>query len=304
MFLCGINKCCSPKTPMRDIVITGVSGFLGASILEAAGNLSPLARVHAIASPRCGDIDLSRPEAFERLRSKVIISNPKETALIHAAAIVDWDESERALTGNQIMTLNVARWAREAQIGFSVLVSTVNVYRSVRKIEAVDTDVEPTTFYGAGKLAAEHVWRISLREEQRAIVRLAGIWGWQNPPTMFWNRLLQAAAHGSPSPLVVRRGASLRNYISAPEAAECLLQLAANKVHGLFLGAGRDAVDSRSFVSAVQKLPSSRLEVDWQDDGGRDEAIFTPSPELLPYLKPFPAELEDLWQKRPKRKAE
>jgi nucleoside-diphosphate-sugar epimerase len=289
---------------MRDLVVTGASGFLGASLIEAARSLYPDVRVHAIESPRCGGIDLARPDAFERLGSEIRIAHPEEAALIHAAAIVDWDESERALTSNPAMALNVARWSRDVRLGFSVLVSTVNVYPSASKIEAVDTSVEPPTLYGVGKLAAEHVWRILLPEDQRATVRLAGIWGWQSRPTMFWNRLLQAASNGSQAALVVRRGASFRNYISASEAGECLLRVAANKVHGLFLGAGRDTVDTRTFVSAVQELPLSRLEVEWQDDGGRDQTIFTPSPELLPYLKPFPSVLANLWRNRPKREAD
>jgi nucleoside-diphosphate-sugar epimerase len=288
---------------MRDIVVTGASGFLGASLVEAARSLYPDARVRAISSPRQGGIDLTRPDAFERLRSEIRIPHPEEAALIHAAAIVELDESERALSGNAAIAFNAAKWARDAGLGFSVLVSSVSVYPSTSKIESADAAVEPSTLYGVGKLAAEHVWRILLPEEQRATVRLAGIWGWQSRPTMFWNRILQAAVHGSAAPLTVRRGASFRNYISAPEAAECLLRIAARKTHGLFLGAGRDTVDTRSFVSAVQELPLSRLEVEWQDDGGRDQSIFTPSPELLPYLKPFPEVLANLWQNRPKQEA-
>lgn len=284
-------------------MITGASGFLGASLMKAASNLCPEVRVHAIASPRSGGIDLAQPDACERLRSEIPIPHPEEAALIHAAAVVEWDESERALSGNAAMAFNAARWARDTGVGFYVLVSGVNVYRSVPKIEAVDTYVEPPNLYGVGKLAAEHIWRILLPEEQRATVRLAGIWGWQSRPTMFWNRILQAAVHGSTAPLTVRRGASFRNYISAPESAECLLRIAAHKTHGLFLGAGRDAVDTRSFVSAVQDLPSSRLDVEWQDDGGRDESIFIPSPELLPYLKPFPEVLANLWRNRPRQEA-
>jgi nucleoside-diphosphate-sugar epimerase len=288
---------------MRDIVITGASGFLGATLVETARTLYPDARVHAISSPRDGGIDLARSDAVERLRSEIRIPHPEEAALIHAAAIVELDESERALSGNAAIAFNVAKWAREAWLGFSVLVSSVSVYPSTSKIEGAEAAVEPSTLYGVGKLAAEHVWRILLPEEQRATVRLAGIWGWQSRPTMFWNRILQAAVHGSAAPLTVRRGASFRNYISAPEAAECLLRIASNKTHGLFLGAGRDTVDTRSFVSAVQELPLSRLEVEWQDDGGRDQSLFTPSPELLPYLKPFPEVLANLWQNRPQQEA-
>jgi len=155
--------------------------------------------------------------------------------------------------------------------------------------------------YGLGKMVAEHVWRLLLPQERSAVVRLSGIWGWQQRPTLFWNRLLLSAARGSPSgarPVVYRRR-SRRNYISVREASRCLLEIGANRMSGLFLCAGRDVVETQSFVKALQNLPGSRISVDWQDDGGEDECIYQPSTELQPWLKSFPEMLSTFWTNMP-----
>lgn len=281
------------------VVITGASGFLGQTLLEVAATSWPNATLVPIHPPRRAGIDLAHPTALEKLGKSVHISNPRDAILIHAAAAVKWDEPD-GLLANAAMALNVAGWAESADIGFCVLVSGVNVYAPL-PLADIDTPCQPPTLYGLGKWAAEHVWRLLLPQERSAIVRLAGIWGWQPHPTLFWNRLLLAAVRGSPPEpkLIVRRSRSRRNYISAREASDCLLQVGSNRMAGLFLGAGRDVVDTQSFVKALQELPGSRLSVDWQDDGGMDECIYRPSTELLPWLKSFPEMLSTIWANRP-----
>ncbi len=155
--------------------------------------------------------------------------------------------------------------------------------------------------YGLGKWSSEHLWRLLLRTDRRAILRLAGIWGWQSRPTLFWNRVLIAAAGGLPPSerLIVKRRFSRRNYISAREAAECLVRVGLGQMPGLFLGAGRDPVDTAAFIRAVEALPGSKLQVEWNDDGGQDEEIYTPSPELLPWLASFEDELSRTWTDKP-----
>jgi hypothetical protein len=204
------------------------------------------------------------------------------------------------LFANAAMAVNVATWAKSTKIGFCILVSGVNVYETLPYADT-DTPCHPPTFYGLGKLVAEHIWRLLLPSEHSAIIRLAGIWGWQRRPTLFWNRLLLAAGRGTPPEPkpVVRRRRSRRNYISAREASYCLLEIGTKRISGMFLGAGRDVTDTQSLVRALQDLPGSKLSVDWQDDGGADDVIYRPSDELLPWLKPFPEELSACWADRP-----
>jgi len=284
---------------IHTIVVTGASGFLGQTILDTASRNTPDVEVVPVHSPQSGGIDLSLPDAPSALSDSLHIEEPENALLIHAAARVSWDSPDALLT-NAAMALNVATWARTAGIGFCVLVSSVNVLPGVSKAD-VTTTPDPQTLYGVGKLTAEYTWRQILPDDRRSIVRLAGIWGWQRRSTLFWNSLLLATARGSApeKTLVVRRGRSRRNYISANEASKCLLQVGMDRITGLFLAAGREVVDTKTYVDALQGLQGSRLSVDWQDDGGEDEQVYTVSRELLPCLESFSTALTDIWTIKP-----
>ena len=283
----------------REVVVTGPTGFLGKTLVDLALTSEADGTVVPIHSHRSGGVDLAQPNATERLETTIHLSNPQEAILIHAAALVEWDTPDSFML-NAAMALNIAKWARSVNIGFSVLVSTVSVNEELPLVD-IHSPCQPANLYGLGKLAAEHIWRLILPEDRRAIVRLAGIWGWQRQPTLFWNRLLIVAARGSPpepTP-VLRRGQSRRNYISVNEAGQCLLQIGVNRIPGSFLAAGHDIIDLRSFVERLQELPDSKLSVDWQDDGQTDERIYRPSAELNAWLKPFPEMVSSVWADKP-----
>ncbi|HVS54019.1 MAG TPA: NAD(P)-dependent oxidoreductase [Opitutaceae bacterium] len=284
---------------LTEIIITGASGFLGSQLQAIAQSHCPAARIVAIGSPKQGGIDLTDSNCFENLAKRVRLKNPESSLLIHTAAAVDWHSID-GLLKNAAMAHNIAAWAKANDIAFSILVSSVSVYPRSANTE-VDSSVEPSNIYGLGKLSAEHLWRLLFAADRRAILRLAGIWGWQSRPTLFWNRLLFAAARGTqPSErLIVKRRLSRRNYISAREACECLVHIGVNRLPGLFLGAGRDPMDTGEFINAVQALPGSKLEVEWQDDGGHDEEIYEPSQELLSRLGSFDNELSLMWSSKP-----
>src|SRR5205085_7671746 len=164
-----------------------------------------------------------------------------DALLIHAAALVDGN-TPAALLANAAMAMQVAQWAKQVGIGFCVMASSVSVYGDCSHA-AGKTEPAPANLYGLGKLTAEGVWRVFLPARKMAIVGLAGIWGWQKSPTLFWNRLLLAAAGGPTTPAVHRRK-SRRNYLCAPEAAQCLLGLGRRRQSGLFVAAGLCALDT------------------------------------------------------------
>ena len=284
---------------VEDIVITGSSGFLGQSLVAAAREMFPKAKLQPVISGRHGGIDLTQPDAASRMLSQIQLQNPGRSVLIHAAALVEWN-THAALLDNAAMALNTAEWARQIGVGFSVLVSSVSVYPRAPFCDN-QTPCQPSSLYGAGKMAAEHAWRLVLPADRHAIVRLSGILGWQMHPTLFWNKLLLAAAdllpHERP---VVRRAQSRRNYLTAREASVCLLRVGTERLSGAHLAAGRDAVDTAELVAALEALRGSKLPIEWQDDGITDEQIFQPSNELLPALGRFREELALLWSQRPR----
>lgn len=281
----------------RHLIITGASGFLGGELVAQARRLCPGLRITALLSPRQCGIDLADPISVGRL-SDLSIDDYAGTALIHAAAAI---QVELEPSANETMATNLAQWAQSAGFGFSVFVSSVSVYTPLPCRTVVDAATEPASAYGLDKLNAERIWRRSLPEEKTAIVRLAGVWGWQRRPTLFWNRLLLAAGRGSPPdaiPVVLRKR-SRRNYVSAAEAGECLIRMATNRMAGTFLVAGRNPMDNESFVHSLQQLPGSCLEVEWKDDGKCDESLYFFSPEIEPWLRPFEDALSAIWAAKP-----
>lgn len=276
-----------------EIIVTGASGFLGTAILGYARNHIPDALVLPMKSPRYGGLDLTDSQAPSLLK-EFQISNPKNTVLIHVAATIDWN-TPSGLLKNILMSTHLSTWSREIGIGFNVFCSSVNVYGA--NISAtVNTPPCPETFYGLGKLTEERLWQISVDESKLAIVRLAGLWGWQQRPTLFWNTLLLNAFKKSKEhpKIVMNRKLSFRNYISVSDAAKCCLEVATHKMSGIFLAAGKDIMSTGDYLDALREY-SPNLELLDEDDGSTDRLIYTPSVELLPWIKSFSENLEELW---------
>jgi len=290
------------QTSRRAAILTGATGFLGASLVTCAHALFD--DIHAVSSGRSASagnavaIDLAKPGAAERLADLFRFERPQTAVVIHAAAMVD--NSEEGRFQNASMARHVATWARDSGVGASVLVSTVSVYPDLTRVR-LDSPLQPSTIYGMGKLEAEREWT-NVLGENTCIVRVGGIWGWQRRPSMFWNRLLLLAARGSEpgaEPVIPSEG-GFRNHVSVGEVATCLLQFAKRGQTGVYLLAGSDRLSIGDFARALESLPGSRLRVRRQEaSSAADEYVFEPSPEVLPYLKPFPEALAEQWSRRP-----
>ncbi|MBN1881990.1 MAG: NAD(P)-dependent oxidoreductase [Deltaproteobacteria bacterium] len=282
------------------VIVTGASGFLGSELLICLKKTYPKATIIPIVSPRQEKgIDLCDDNVVSQLNQTYDIPHPDNTLLIHAAAYMDW-HSREGIFKNVEMATNIAEWAKSQGIGFNIFVSSVSVYKQSEYADHT-TGCFPETYYGIGKLTSEHVWRMLLPEKNRSIIRFSGIWGWQRKPTLFWNKLLISAATDShnDSDLVITRAGSKRNYISYREASNCLIHIAKNRLHGTFLAAGKDMIDTKTFIDYLNKQKDSKLSVVWNDDGHQDEIFFKPSDEILDCLHPFEDEMEYMWSQKP-----
>ncbi|MDZ4288670.1 MAG: sugar nucleotide-binding protein [Prosthecobacter sp.] len=285
----------SKRTSITQLILTGSDGMLGRAIQQVAARHFPEIQVTPIASARRGGFDLCSPQVVDQLLASKPVSNPETAALIHAAASIEWSETE-VLARNSLMAAHAASWSRQAGISHSVYVSSVSVYATA-EVTPWNASCQPDTLYGVSKLAGELAWQALLPADHLSIARMAGILGWQESPGMFWNKLLNDAVSPTPQALEFHAGSS-RNYVTTLEAAECLLHLAVNRVSGTHLVAGRDEVTLGRFVALLEALASKSLPWRKQSEGG-ERCYYQPSPEILPLLRDFENRLTELWQNRP-----
>lgn len=267
------------------IILTGGSGLVGKALVQVAPEIPGLNLVVVPSRARQG-VDLSRDGAWRELVDSVAVDNPDSTVVIHAAALVSWEE-QGALTANPAMAWNVTKWMLERRIRFGHFVSTVSAIGN-----------PPASLYGIGKLAAEHVWAKQLGPGNFGISRLAGVLALQNPHGMFWNKVLRAARAaraGEADAEIAYNPCSSRNYVTAREAAECLLSLSVRRITGVHLVAGRDETSLAEFVEQLGELSESPLPFQ-RLPGESDRIIHPPSPEITSVLRPFRERINEIWK--------
>lgn len=275
-----------------EIIVTGASGFLGTAIVRHIKNNVPDATILPLKSPKDNGFDLTDPQAPALLR-ELQIYDPRKAVLIHAAATVDW-KTPSGLLKNVLMSTHLSDWSKEIGISFNIFCSSVNVYGK-NTSATVSTLPDPKTFYGLGKLTEEKIWQLSLDRSKLGIIRLAGLWGYQQRSTLFWNTLLlNALGKERNQAMSMNRKLSFRNYISVSDAANCCIEVAKHKMDGTFLAAGKDIISTGQYLDSLREYAPD-LEVLDQDDGSTDRLIYTPSVELLPWIKEFNENLEEMY---------
>jgi nucleoside-diphosphate-sugar epimerase len=271
---------------IKTIVIFGASGLVGCALKQVVARRHHRIQIIVPSSRKEGGPDLADCHAWETLMKTVILSDPASTVVIHAAAMVAWDEP-RALVDNPLMAWNVARWAALSGVAHAHYISTVSVIS-----DAIQAG--PSNLYGIGKLAAEHVWVQQLGQERSGISRLAGVLDWKNPHGMFWSKLLHAAGNPETATRLRYNPASVRNYVTAQEAAECILVLAMGQTTGVHLVAGQEDTSLAEFVAQLRQLAGRELPFD-AGESVPDPVHYSPSNALATVLRPFRERLAELW---------
>ena len=218
--------------PFSRIVVLGHTGYIGSRLAAACAAAAPGVPVIGRSAP---GLDLTRPESGAALEALL----DADCALIVCAAIKkQLGDTAEIFEQNLAMALNVCRAAAARPVRRLVFFSSAAVYGEDVQHGIIDesTAVQPTSFYGIGKFAAE---RLLLRMAgQRPatsllLLRPALVYGPQEPayyygPSGFLARAL------SPSPITLwGDGEELREFLFVDDVVALATKLLFGDARGV-----------------------------------------------------------------------
>ena len=163
------------------ILITGVNGFIGrhmANFLcarhEVLGVTRPSTSLDGLSAIKLIFADLSVPGFAEKLPSRI-------DCIIHLAQSTQYrnfpEGTKDMRRVNIDATCELLEWARIAGVQQFIFSSTANVYgKSNQQLTEADV-TQPESFYGASKLAAEHLAKQYQAHFQVDVLRLFTVYG-------------------------------------------------------------------------------------------------------------------------------
>jgi len=164
-----------------NVLITGVTGFIGRHAeraFAAMHNVFGVARSATLPeSHRTSTLiaaDLSTPDFVKRLPSEI-------DCVIHLAQSREYREFPEGAEGmrriNIEATCELLEWSRRTNVKHFIFTSTANVYGGSTALLTESHPTRPDSFYGASKLAAEHLARQYNDFFQVDILRLFTVYG-------------------------------------------------------------------------------------------------------------------------------
>ncbi|OQY98816.1 MAG: NAD(P)-dependent oxidoreductase [Candidatus Brocadia sp. UTAMX2] len=253
---------------MKKLLVTGVCGFLGWNICQAARQTweitgTAFSHVEAIAGVKITKVDLTDFAALKKLFQTV-----RPDAVIHTAAKTSLNfcqthraESQRV---NVDASVNIAGLCADYGIP-CVFTSTDMVFDGLNPPYREEDPVCPVNFYGEQKALAEE--GMMKRHPMTAVCRLSLMFGISGPgATSFIQPMIAAMREGRELQLFTDE---FRTPVSADTAASGIF-LSLEKVHGLLHIGGNERISRYEFgtmlmntlnISAARLIPSRQKEV-------------------------------------------
>jgi UDP-glucose 4-epimerase len=225
------------------IGVVGGSGFVGrhvAACLVAAGSEVATVDARAPTAPMAGETVLVADLADERAVARAAGACGRLDALVWLAATIASPPvtDERAVTDFTVMVEAPLRFL-DALIGppaSVVYASSIEAYGAPEVLPVTEEHpTNPTSVYGAAKLAAEHYLRISLRDtgSSFAALRLAFIYGPGQHGQNAIPRFLAAVRRGEP-PRLRDDGSGVRDDVFVSDVARAVQLAIAARADGVF----------------------------------------------------------------------
>jgi UDP-glucose 4-epimerase len=251
----------------EPVSVTGGSGFIGSSVVDALLAAGHDARVLDPRPPHRDDVDWRQVDVLDldALTEQLDGSGP----VIHLAAMADVNDviaaPARATEVNVVGTVNVLEAARQTAAGRVILASTVWVYEATRG-ERVDERAcfDPDTnrhLYVSTKIAAELACRdyLSLYGRPFTVLRLGIPYGPRMRPTTVLASFFRRALAGE-TLRIDGDGRQVRNFVYVTDLAEAFVRALEPEAENMVINLnGPEPVSIRRLAELTQQLVPGAL---------------------------------------------
>lgn len=227
---------------LSRILITGASGFLGASLKNLLENQGIKVSSFTRNAPVWPDV--------ENIQS-----------VFHVAARVAYglDDSPALYEDNVVLTRNVCQRFPEAKINFASSVSVFGMGKG--KVISENTDVNCNTPYPLSKLWAEAYIK---QHFAWSITRFSSIYGPGMQETTFIPRVVhQALTKGEI--VIWGNGQRKQNYIHVADAAGLMVLANQAPENGIFLGVGEQEYSNAQVAEIVAGITGTKVKFQGED---------------------------------------
>ena len=236
-----------------NIVITGVTGLLGSSLLNLAADFG----YNAIQLTRYDIENMKSPNDLATLLTSYNVK-----VLIHCAANTNVELCEvnkiQCYKDNVALTEKLVLVCKIMQIKF-VFISSTGVYGKYQDTPYIDyDDVNPTTIHHKSKVIAENV--VAKLVNDYLIIRTGWLFGgsWDMSKNFVANRIKEAYASEG---YIKSDTSQVGNPTFVDDLSSCIFNLIENKYSGIFNCVNEGKASRFDYVSEIIKLSGLNISV-------------------------------------------
>jgi len=237
-------------SPVKTILVTGSSGFLGSSIviraLAEGYHVVGIDKKSPSLKPQ-GDFTFLETD-INKLDFKLI---PKLDFIIHTASSLPYGNSQEEFDNNNVSAaISIAQFAKESQ-AFLVEIGSSSVYGKPVEVPVTrQTPLAPLDSYAKSKLKAETEISKIVSPNHYAVIRPRTILG--TGRSGIFDIFFGLVRKGYPLPLA-NSGRQIIQFVHVEDLARLSLHLGKNKIMGIWPAASPNPKDIRGYLTEVSR---------------------------------------------------